>query len=157
MSKKEKKVNLTFKNKKAYHDYFILESLEAGIQLQGSEVKAIREGRINLKDSFIRIVKNELYIFNLHITHLSTAHSTYRPDERRERKLLLHRRQIEKFMIKLNKDGHTIVPLKLYFNAKNMVKLQIATAQGKKLHDKREDLKRKTMQRETQQALKNYK
>lgn len=156
MGKKEKKVNLTFKNKKAYHDYFILESLEAGIELQGSEVKAIREGRINLKESFVRIVKNELYIFNMNITHVSTAHTTYRPEERRERKLLLHRRQIDKLMIKVNKDGNTIVPLRLYFNAKNMIKLQIASAQGKKLHDKREDLKKKSMQRETQQAMKNW-
>ena len=157
MSKQEKKVNLTFKNKRAFHDYFILDSLEAGIELKGSEVKAIREGRINLKDSFIRIVKNELYIFNMHITHLSTAHTTFRPDERRERKLLLHRREIDKLMSKVTKDGNTIVPIKLYFNSRNMVKLQIANAQGKKLHDKREDLKKKTMQRETQQALKNWK
>ena len=157
MSKKEKKDNPSFKNKKAFHDFFILESLEAGIELTGSEVKAIREGRVNIKESFIRIIKNELFLFNMHITHLSTAHTTYRPDERRERKLLLHRRQIEKFFIKVNKDGYTIVPLKLYFNAKNMLKMQIALAQGKKLHDKREDLKKKTMQRETQQALKNWK
>ncbi len=156
MSKKEKKINLTFKNKKAFHDYFILDSLESGIELKGSEVKAMREGRVNLKDSFVRIVKNELYIFNMHITHLSTAHTTFRPDERRERKLLLHRREIDKLMTKVTKDGNTIVPLKLYFNSKNMVKLQIANAIGKKLHDKREDLKKKTMQRETQQALKNW-
>ena len=157
MSKKEKKDNLSFKNKKAYHDYFILESLEAGIELKGSEVKAIREGRVNIKESFIRIIKNELFLFNMHITHLSTAHTTYRPEERRERKLLLHRRQIDKLFTKVSKDGYTIVALKLYFNSKNMAKMQIALAQGKKLHDKREDLKKKTMQRETQQALKNWK
>lgn len=157
MSSKDKKLNLTFKNKKAFHDYFILESYEAGIELKGSEVKAIRAGRVNLKDSFIRIVKNELFLFNMHITHLSTAHSTYRPNERRERKLLLHRREIDKLHAKVMKDGITIVPLKLYFNSRNMVKIQIATGQGKKLHDKREDLKKKTMQRETQQALKNWK
>lgn len=157
MSKENKNTNLTFKNKKAFHDYFILESFEAGIELKGSEVKAIRESRVNLKDSFIRIVKNELFVFNMHITHLSTAHTTYRPDERRDRKLLLHRRQIDKLQSKVNKEGLTIVPLKIYFNSKNMVKMQIALAQGKKLHDKREDLKKKTMQRETQQALKNWK
>lgn len=157
MSKENKKVNLTFKNKKAFHDYFILETYEAGVELKGSEVKAIREGRVNLKDSFIRIVKNELFVFNMHITHLSTAHTTYRPNERRDRKLLLHRREIDKMQSKVNKDGLTIVPLKLYFNSRNMVKMQVALAQGKKLHDKREDLKKKTMQRETQQALKNWK
>ena len=157
MSKENKKVNLTFKNKKAFYDYFILETYEAGVELKGSEVKAIREGRVNLKDSFIRIVKNELFVFNMHITHLSTAHTTYRPNERRDRKLLLHRREIDKMQSKVNKDGLTIVPIKLYFNSRNMVKMQVALAQGKKLHDKREDLKKKTMQRETQQALKNWK
>lgn len=157
MKTKDNNTNLTFKNKKAFHDYFILETFEAGIELRGSEVKAIREGRVNLKDSFVRIIKNEVFIFNLHITHLSTAHSTYRPEENRERKLLLHRRQIDKLFIKVTKDGNTIVPTKMYFNSKNMVKLQIAIAQGKKLHDKREDLKQKTMKRETQQALKNWK
>jgi SsrA-binding protein len=93
----------------------------------------------------------------MHISHLSTTHSTYRPDERRSRKLLLHKKEIEKMFTKVTKDGVTLVPLKMYFNSKNVVKILIATAQGKKLHDKREDLKRKTMQRETQQALKNFK
>lgn len=157
MSKKEIKKNLVFKNKKAFHDYEILETLEAGIVLEGSEVKAVREGRVNLKDSFIRIIKNEIFVLNLHITHLSTAHATYRPNERRDRKLLLHRREIEKLFMKVTKDGITIVPIKLYFNSKNMLKLQIATARGKKLHDKREDLKQKTLKRESEQALKNYK
>lgn len=157
MAKKEKSTNLTFKNKKAFHDYFILESYEAGIELKGSEVKSIREGRVNIKDSFIRIVKNEVFVFNLHITHLSTAHATYRPDENRERKLLLHRKEINKLFEKIKKDGMTIVPLKLYFNSKNMLKMQIAIAQGKKLYDKREDLKKKTMLRETQMAVKNWK
>jgi SsrA-binding protein len=157
MNNKNNKSNLTFKNKKAFHDYFILETMEAGVELKGSEVKAIREGRINLKDSFVRIIRNEIFIFNMHITHLSTAHSTYRPIENRDRKLLLHRREIDKLFSKVSKDGVTIVPTKLYFNSKNKVKIQIATAQGKKLHDKREDLKQKTMKRETQQALKDWK
>lgn len=157
MAKKEKKKNLEFKNKKAWHDFTILEQFEAGIVLEGSEVKAVREGRVNLKDTFIRIVKGEVFLFNMHISHLSTAHTTYRPDERRERKLLLHKKEIGKLFSKVTKDGMTIVALKLYFNARNMLKMQIAIAEGKKLHDKREDLKRKTMQRETQIALKNWK
>ncbi len=156
MSKKETKKNLVFKNKKAFHDYEILDTFEAGIVLEGSEVKAVREGRVNLKDSFIRIIKNELFVLNMHITHLSTAHTTYRPNERRDRKLLLHRKEIDKLFIKVTKDGITIVPIKLYFNSKNMLKMQIATGRGKKLHDKREDLKQKSMKRETEQALKNY-
>ncbi|MBU3014559.1 SsrA-binding protein SmpB [Poseidonibacter lekithochrous] len=155
--KKEEKKNLVFKNKKAFHDFTIMESMEAGIVLEGSEVKALREGRANLKDSFVRIVKGEVFLFNMHISHLSTAHTTYRPDERRERKLLLHSKQIEKLFVKVTKDGISIVPLKMYFNDRNKVKVQIATAEGKKLHDKREDLKKKTMQRETQIAIKNWK
>ena len=157
MAKKEIKKNLVFKNKKAFHDFTILDTYEAGIVLEGSEVKAIREGRVNLKDSFVRIIKNELFLLNTHISHLSTAHTTYRPDERRDRKLLFHRKDINKLAAKVSKDGITIVALKLYFNSKNMVKIQIATAEGKKLHDKREDLKKKTMLRETQIALKSYK
>ena len=132
---------LSVRNKKAFHDYEILDTLEAGIVLEGSEVKAVRDGRVNLKDSFVRIIKNEIFVLNMHITHLSTAHSTYRPNERRDRKLLLHRNEIEKLFSKVTKDGITLVPIKLYFNSKNMLKLQIATAKGKKLHDKREDLK----------------
>ena len=157
MAKKETNKNQTFKNKKAFHDYIILDTYEAGIALEGSEVKAAREGRVNLKDSFVRIIKGEVFLLNMHISHLSTAHTTYRPNERRDRKLLLHRNEIDKLFTKVTKDGVTIVALKMYFNSKNMLKVQIATAQGKKLHDKREDLKRKTMQRETQIALKNWK
>ena len=156
-NKKDPKKNLVFKNKKAFHDFTILETLEAGIVLEGSEVKAIREGRVNLKDSFVRIIKGEVFLLNAHISHLSTTHSTYRPDERRSRKLLLHSKQIDKMYSKVTKDGITLVALKLYFNDKNMIKIEVATAQGKKLHDKREDLKAKTMKRETEQVLKSFK
>lgn len=156
MSKKDTKKNLVFRNKKAFHDYTILDTFEVGIMLEGSEVKAIRDSRVNLKDSFVRIIKNEIYVLNMHITHLSTAHATYRPDERRDRKLLMHRKEIDKLFVKVAREGITLVPIKLYFNSKNMLKMQIATAEGKKLHDKREDLKQKTMKRETEQALKEY-
>ena len=154
---KDTKKNLVFKNRKAFHDFTILDTLEAGIILEGSEVKAIREGRINLKDSFVRIIKGEVFILNMHISHLSTTHTTYRPDEKKDRKLLLHSKQIAKLYAKVTKDGITLIATKLYFNDKNMIKVEIATAQGKKLHDKREDLKIKTMQRETQQILKGIK
>ena len=156
-NKKDTKKNLVFKNRKAFHDFTILDTLEAGIMLEGSEVKAIREGRINLKDSFVRIIKGEVFILNMHISHLSTTHTTYRPDERKDRKLLLHAKQIAKLYAKVTKDGITLIATKLYFNDKNMIKVEVATAQGKKLHDKREDLKVKTMQRETQQILKGIK
>ena len=157
MAKKEIKKNLVFKNKKAFHDFTILDSLEAGIMLEGSEVKAIREGRVNLKDSFVRIIKGEVFLLNAHISHLSTTHSTYRPDERRSRKLLLHSKQIAKMYSKVTKDGITLIATKLYFNDKNMVKVEVATAQGKKLHDKREHLKVKAMKRDTEIALKGIK
>ena len=156
-NKKDTKKNLVFKNRKAFHDFTILDTLEAGIMLEGSEVKAIRVGRINLKDSFVRIIKGEVFILNMHISHLSTTHTTYRPDEKKDRKLLLHSKQIAKLYSKVTKDGITLVATKLYFNDKNMIKVEVATAQGKKLHDKREDLKIKTMQRETQQILKGIK
>ncbi len=155
--KKEKNKTLVFKNKKAFHDYTILDTLETGIVLEGSEVKAIREGRVNLKDSFVRIIKGEVFLLNMHISHLSTAHVTYRPPERRDRKLLLHKKEIDKLFSKVTKDGITIVALKLYFNSKNMIKVQIATAQGKKLYDKREDLKKKTQERDMKIALKSWK
>jgi len=157
VAKKEIKKNLVFKNKKAFHDFTILDTLEAGIMLEGSEVKAIREGRINLKDSFVRIIKGEVFLLNAHISHLSTTHSTYRPDERKQRKLLLHGKQIDKLYSKVTKDGITLIATKLYFNDKNMVKVEVATAQGKKLHDKREDLKVKAMKRDTEIALKGIK
>ena len=154
---KDTKRNLVFKNRKAFHDFTILDTLEAGIMLEGSEVKAIREGRINLKDSFVRIIKGEVFILNMHISHLSTTHTTYRKEKKKDRKLLLHSKQIAKLYSKVTKDGITLVATKLYFNDKNMIKVEVATAQGKKLHDKREDLKIKTMQRETQQILKGIK
>lgn len=157
MSKKEVKKNLVFKNKKAFHDFTILDSLEAGIMLEGSEVKAIREGKVNLKDSFVRIIKGEVFLLNAHISHLSTTNVNYRPDERRPRKLLLHAKQIGKMYVKVTKEGITLVCTKLYFNDKNMIKVEVATAQGKKLHDKRETLKEKSLKRESEQALKTYK
>ena len=156
-NKKDTKKNLVFKNRKAFHDFTILDTLEAGIMLEGSEVKAIREGRINLKDSFVRIIKGEVFILNMHISHLSTTHTTYRPDERKDRKLLLHSKQIAKLYAKVTKDGITLIATKLYFNDKNMIKVEVATAQGKKLHDKREDLKVKAMKRDTEIALKGIK
>jgi SsrA-binding protein len=154
--KKEEKKSYVFKNKKVFHDFTIFDTMEAGIVLEGSEVKAMREGRANLKDSFIRLVKGEVFLFNMHISHLNTAHVTYRPEERRERKLLLHNKQIAQLFKKVSKDGIAIVPIKMYFNARNKVKVQIATAEGKKLYDKREDLKKKTQERDMKVALKSF-
>ena len=158
MAKKDKTKSKPreFLNKKVFHDYTVEDIIEVGIELKGSEVKSIRAGRVNLKDSFVRIIKNEVFILNMHISALETTHATYRPDESRDRRLLLHRKQINKIFEKVTKDGYTIVVTKLYFNDKNMVKLNIGVGKGKKLHDKRQDLKEKDQKRETQRVLKEW-
>ncbi|MFT7003106.1 MAG: SsrA-binding protein [Sulfurimonas sp.] len=144
------------KNKKAYFDYFLEEKFEAGLVLQGSEVKGIREKRVNLKDSFIRFVKGEAYLFNAHIGRLSTTHHYYTHEERGSRKLLLHKKELLKMKKAVDQDGYTVVALQLYFNARNLVKIQIAIAKGKQLHDKRQDLKEKDMKRDVARAMKDY-
>ena len=147
-------IKIVTKNKKAFYDYEILEKLEAGIQLLGSEVKSIRMGRVNLKDSYVRIVKGEAWVFGMHISFIDSTNPHYKPDEKRPRKLLLHRKEIDKWYGRLKQEGLAIVPLMLYFNERNKAKLQIALAKGKKIHDKRESLKRKTAEREAQVAMK---
>ncbi len=144
------------RNKKAYHDYEILEKFEAGLSLEGSEVKALRASRVNIKDAFIKIIKNEAFLMNAHISYFETTNSHYRPDERRPRKLLLHKKQINKLEEKVMREGLTIVPLSIYFNHKNLAKVQISLAKGKKLHDKRETLKKKDADRAARAAMKNY-
>ncbi|MFT7860689.1 MAG: SsrA-binding protein SmpB [Sulfurimonas sp.] len=144
------------KNKKAYHDYFIEEKFEAGLVLSGSEVKGIRAGRVNLKDSFVRFVKGEAFLFNAHIGRLDTTHHFYGHEERGARKLLLHKKELEKLQKAIDRDSYTVVPLQLYFNARNIVKIQIALAKGKQLHDKRHDLKEKDQKRDIARALKDY-
>ncbi len=144
------------KNKKAYFDYEIIEKFEAGMVLKGSEVKGIRAKRVNLKDSFIRIVGNEAFLFNAHIGRLETTHHYYGHEERGSRKLLLHRKELGKMIKAVEKEGHTIVPLQMFFNHKNIVKIQIAIARGKKQHDKRHDLKEKSMKRDIARAMKEF-
>jgi SsrA-binding protein len=144
------------RNKKALFDYEILEKFEAGIVLAGSEVKSLRMGRVNLKDAFVKIIKGEAYLFGMHISHMQSANPYFKPDERRDRKLLLHEKEIIKLENKVALDGLSIVALSIYFNAKNYAKVQIALARGKKLHDKRETLKQKDAQREAKSAMKNF-
>ena len=144
------------KNKKAYFDFYLEEKFEAGLVLQGSEVKGVRAKRVNLKDGFIRFVGEEAFLFNAHIGRLETTHHFYSHEERGSRKLLLHKQQIQKMLKAVNRDGYTVVPLQLYFNARNIVKIQIAIAKGKQLHDKRNDLKEKDMKRDVQRAMKDY-
>ncbi len=130
-------------NKKAYHDFEIIEKYEAGIVLEGSEVKALRAKKVNLKDSFCRFIKGQLYLMNAHIGYLETTNRNFARDSRSPRKLLLHKRELDKLYGKTTKDGYSIIPLSLYFNSRNLAKVSIALAKGKKLHDKRETLKRK--------------
>ncbi len=145
------------RNKKAFHDYYIEDKLEVGLQLLGSEIKALRAGKAQLKESYVRFIKGELFLINSHIGVLETTHAYYRHEERRVRKLLLHKKEAVKFAKAVERDGMTIVCLSLYFNHKNLAKAQIALAKGKQLHDKRADLKQKDMQRDVQRAIKDYK
>ncbi|QCD45480.1 SsrA-binding protein [Campylobacter mucosalis CCUG 21559] len=145
------------RNKKALHDFTILETFESGVVLKGSEVKALRAGRANLKDSFVRVIKGEIFLLNAHISHLETTNSHFRPDERAARKLLMHRKQIDKLFGSVTRDGLTMVALSLYLNDKNIIKARIALAKGKNLHDKRETLKKKQADLEARSALKNFK
>lgn len=144
------------KNKKALHDFSILETFEAGIVLKGSEVKALRAGRANLKDSFVRIIKGEMFLLNAHISHLDTTHSHFRPDERAPRKLLMHKKQIDKLFGAVTQEGLTLIALALYLNDKNIVKAKVALAKGKNLHDKRESLKKREADKEARAAMKRY-
>ncbi|ENP7010846.1 SsrA-binding protein SmpB [Campylobacter coli] len=145
------------RNKKALFDYSIIERFESGVVLKGSEVVALRAGRANLKDSFVHIIKGELFLLNAHISHLSTTHSYYKHEERAARKLLMHRKQIDKLLGKVSIEGYTLVVLELYFNHKNKVKATLALAKGKNLYDKRESLKKKQADMEARSAMKNYK
>ncbi|MBR8463772.1 SsrA-binding protein SmpB [Campylobacter sp. faydin G-24] len=144
------------KNKKALHDFSILETYEAGIVLKGSEVKALRAGRANLKDSFVRIIRSEIFLLNARISHLNTTNSHFRPDERAARKLLMHRKQIDKLFGSVTQDGLTMVALSLYLSDKNIVKARIALAKGKNLHDKRETLKKREADLEARAAMKKF-
>ena len=148
-------ITIIAQNKKARHEYELLEKYEAGLVLQGSEVKALRAKRANLNDAFCRFIKGELYLMNAHIGHLETTNRNFSKDERAPRKLLLHKKQLDKLFGKVSKEGLTIVPLMLYFNERNLAKVSIALAKGKKLHDKRETLKLRTLDREAASAIKN--
>lgn len=145
-------IKIISQNKKAYHDYFILETYEAGISLTGTEVKSIRAGRCNLKDSYIKVENGEAIIKGMHISPYEQG-NIFNHDPIRERKLLLHKYEINKLMGSVTTDGLTIVPLKIYFKG-SLVKLAIGIAKGKKVYDKRHDIAKKDMQRE---AAKDFK
>ena len=140
-------------NKKARYDYEILERYEAGIVLTGNEIKSIRKGSCNLKDSYVLVKNNEVFVLNMHISNYDKGLDNQ--DETRTRKLLLNRKEINKLQGTVEIKGYTIVPVKLYF-VNNRAKLEIAVAKGKHTYDKKEAIKKRDTERETARALKNY-
>ena len=149
---REKARRVIAENRKARHDYHVLETFEAGIALLGTEVKAIREGRVNLRDSYARAENGEVWMLNVHISPYShrgyAAHA-----EMRQRKLLLHRHEIRKLLGRTAEKGLTLVPLEMYFKG-GRIKVLLALAKGKQMHDKRETIKRREVDRETRAAVK---
>ena len=143
---------LIAENRKAFHDYHVLETFEAGVQLLGTEVKGIREGKANLRDSYARVEKGEVWLYNVHINPYS--HRGYVDhDPTRRRKLLLHKLEIRKLIGKTTEKGLTLVPLRLYFT-RGRVKVALSLVRGKQLHDKRETIRKREIDRETRAAVK---
>lgn len=141
-------------NKKAYHDYFIEEIYEAGIELVGSEVKSIRKGAVNLKDSYAAVKDGELYLYNAHISPYEKG-SFFNPDPRRRRRLLMHKKEITRLKSKTEQKGYTLVVTRLYFKD-SLVKAEVALAKGKELYDKRKTLKEKQIKRDVARALNGW-
>ena len=149
---KEKGSRLIANNKKAYHDYFIEETYEAGIALHGTEVKSLRMGKCSIKESFVRIENEDVYIYGMHISPYEKG-NIFNRDPLRVKKLLLHKSEIRKMKGKIAEKGYTLVPLKVYFN-RSLVKVEIGLAKGKKLYDKRQDIAKKDQRREAERDFK---
>ena len=149
---KENGTKLIANNKKAFHDYFIEDTYEAGIALKGTEVKSLRMGKCSVKESFLRIEINEVYIYGMHISPYEKG-NIFNRDPLRVRKLMLHKDEIRKLQGKITEKGYTLVPLKVYFS-KSLVKVEIALAKGKKLYDKRDTIAKKDQRREAEREFK---
>lgn len=149
---KKSGMKLIANNKKAYHDYFILETYEAGIALHGTEVKSLRMGKCSIKEAFIRVENEEVYVYGMHISPYEKG-NIFNKDPLRVRKLLLHKSEIRKLLGKTKEKGMTLVPLKVYFKD-SLVKVEIGLSKGKKLYDKRQDIAKKDQQREAQRDFK---
>ena len=144
---------INIKNKKASFEFAFIDNYTAGLQLTGTEIKSIREGKANINDAFCVFTKNELFVRNMHIAHYFNG--TYNNvEEKRDRKLLLNKQELNKLQGKLKDQGLTIIPLRLFINEKGYCKLDIALAKGKKLYDKRQDIKKKDNDREMQRKMK---
>ena len=152
MAKAKAQGKMIANNKKAYHDYFILDTYEAGIALAGTEVKSLRMGKCSIKESFIRIEDGEVFIYGMHISPYEKG-NIFNKDPLRVRKLLLHKSEIIKLIGNTNEKGMAIVPLKVYFS-KSLVKVEIGLAKGKKLYDKRDDIAKKDQKREAEREFK---
>ena len=145
-------IKIICQNKRAWHEYFIEDSLECGLMLRGPEVKSLRDGKANLTDSYASVERSEVWLNNFHINPYSPAQQ-FNLNTTRKRKLLLNRREINKFIGRSQEKGHTLVPLKVYFK-NGIIKVEIAIAKAKKLHDKRATLKKREAVREIDQAMK---
>ena len=145
---------MEIKNRKAYYDYEIEETYEAGIVLTGTEIKSIRDGKANLKDSYAIIKNGEVFLLNMHISQYDNG-NIFNHNETRTRKLLLNKKEIYKIRDSIEREGYTLIPIRLYFK-KNRAKIEVGIARGKKSYDKREAIKKKDMERETQKQLKFY-
>ncbi len=143
---------LIAKNRKAWHDYFIEQKFEAGLVLEGWEVKSLRAGRAQLKESYVIVDRDEIFLVGAHFSPLTSASTHIKPDPTRTRKLLLHREEIKKLIGSVERKGYTLIPLELYWK-RGRAKLQVGLAKGKQLHDKRESIKKRETDRETARAL----
>ncbi len=153
--KQEKPVSSTIaQNKKAWHDYFIEDKYEAGLSLEGWEVKSLRAGRVQLKESYVIVKDGQVYLFGAHISPLTSASTHVHPDPTRTRKLLLHAEEISRLIGSVERKGYTLVPLSLYWK-RGRAKLEVGLARGKQQHDKRAVLKERESEREAQRALKS--
>ena len=148
----EKPVKLIANNKKAYHDYFIEEKYEAGIELRGTEVKSLRMGKCSIKEAFVKIEHGEVFIYGMHISPYEKG-NIFNRDPLRTRRLLLHKREISKLLGKIKEKGYTLVPLRVYLY-KSLIKVEIGLARGKKLYDKRQDIAKKDQRREAERDFK---
>lgn len=154
MADKKQSGKIIAQNKKAYHDYFIDEKYEAGIALYGTEVKSVRMGEVNLKDSYCSVKNGELFVLGMHISPYEKG-NIFNREPRRERKLLMHKREIMKINGMLTQKGYTLVPLSLYFSGKN-VKVELGLCRGKKLYDKRDSIAAKEVNREIDRKMKEF-
>ncbi|MCF8720165.1 SsrA-binding protein SmpB [Nitrospina gracilis] len=145
-------IKIVCQNKKARHDYFIEDTMEAGIALMGTEVKSLRDGRANLVDSYAWVERNEVYLHHCHISPYTPA-TQFNHDPMRKRKLLLHRKEINRLIGASNEKGYSLIPLKIYFK-NGIAKVELAIAKGKKQHDKRESIKKRESDREIRKAMK---